>query len=487
MFRRLLRLEVKNFFRSPRLAAGIAMKIASIFLFIYFTTILLGLGFLLYYGSLEEHENPILMFCRYFLLYWAADLILKYIWQQLPTNNIKPLLTQNINKNILTSYTLVKIMLSFFSWAFLLIFVPFFSLILFSGNYPTAKVFSLLLACAAFVIINSFINIIINKKEVLSYGLFVILIALGVLHYFKIIDVFGFSVKFTYSFYNQSFLFLIPLIILILLGIIVFKFIKNNLYLDKGLELKKTVGKTENIVFLNKFGSLGTFLNNDLKLIKRSKAAKGAAFSGIFFLFYGFFFMYNKTSFPPIFPGIFITGGFMIVFGQRVPAWDSSYYSLMMTQNVPYKNYLKAKWWLVVIATVISMILATGYAFVKDWEYYFAIFSAGLYNLGINSYVTLYAGAFNKQPIDLNSTSKGFSNNKNNFSLKNLLLLIPQFLVPIAVFIGVQKLFGLAAAVLVIALIGFLGFLLRDKVFDYIVKIYKTEKYSTLSAFKKID
>jgi len=36
-------------------------------------------------------------------------------------------------------------------------------------------------------------------------------------------------------------------------------------------------------------------------------------------------------------------------------------------------------------------------------------------------------------------------------------------------------------------LMGLIGFLLRDKIFDQIVKIYKTEKYSTLEAFKKAE
>ena len=133
------------------------------------------------------------------------------------------------------------------------------------------------------------------------------------------------------------------------------------------------------------------------------------------------------------------------------------------------------------------MILALAYAFYQGWNYYFAIFAAGLYNLGVNAYVTLFAGAFNKRPVDLNSTAKGFSNGQNNFNLKNFLLLIPQFAVPIGVFLGVKYLFGLTAAVSAIAFLGFIGFLLRDKIFDIIVKVYKTEKYSTLSAFKKLD
>ena len=74
-------------------------------------------------------------------------------------------------------------------------------------------------------------------------------------------------------------------ILLIIIGFYTFSFIKNNLYLDKGLEMKKSVGKTENIAFLNKYGTLGTFINNDIRLIKRSKAARSALIGGVLFLF----------------------------------------------------------------------------------------------------------------------------------------------------------------------------------------------------------
>ena len=81
------------------------------------------------------------------------------------------------------------------------------------------------------------------------------------------------------------------------------------------------------------------------------------------------------------FLGFFVTGGFNFMFGQRVPAWDSSYYPLMMTQNVSLQRFSQSKMGAFVIAISVSMILAVGYAFI-GWEFYFTIFAAGLYNLG---------------------------------------------------------------------------------------------------------
>ena len=173
------------------------------------------------------------------------------------------------------------------------------------------------------------------------------------------------------------------------------------------------------------------------------------------------------------------------MFGQRVPAFDSSYYPLMMTLNVPYKEYLKAKWWLMNIVTGFSIILALCYVYF-GWDMYLTFFAAGIYNIGVNSQFTLWSGAFNKMQIDLNAKEKRFGQ-KNSFNMKSLLLLIPKLFLPMVVFAIVKYSLGIEAGVISIAVLGLIGFLLREKIFDIIVKHYKVEKYSTLEAFKNKD
>ena len=154
-----------------------------------------------------------------------------------------------------------------------------------------------------------------------------------------------------------------------------------------------------------------------------------------------------------------------------------------MTQNVPYKEYLKGKWSLIIIGISVSIILASGYLFIS-WEFYLTVIAAGLYNLGVNSYITLLAGAFNKKPIDLDANAKSFGGG-NNFNMKTMLLMIPQLLLPMAVFAIVKYFLGIYPAVASLGVLGIIGFLLRDKIFVSIVKTYKTQKYSTLESFKK--
>ncbi len=75
-----------------------------------------------------------------------------------------------------------------------------------------------------------------------------------------------------------------------------FHYFKNNLYLDAGLSTKHEIAKTEDLTWLNQFGTLGTFLKNDIKLIKRNKRSRTTVIMSVVFLFYGFLFFTNEIE-----------------------------------------------------------------------------------------------------------------------------------------------------------------------------------------------
>jgi len=488
MFFKFLRLEFKSFFRGTSLGINLAMKILRFIGILYFMLCLAGGAFVAFYYIQEEmHQNPVKIVSRFLIAAWAIDLILKYIWQEMPTQNIKPFLTLNIPKKTLVNYLLSKTFLSALSWLNSLFFITFCGIALFNG-YSFTGVLGWFIGVSLLFYLNNFINILFNDKEVIAIVVGSIFAVVGVLAYYNIVPVLSYSEKFFYNFFERPYFSIISILLFFGLWKICFNHIQKVFYLDQGLEAKKTVGKTENIAFLNKYGAIGTFINNDIKMLRRNKVTKGILLGSFMFLFYGLLMFTSpiyKTATMTMFMGLFVTGGFQFMFGQRVPAFDSSYYPLMMTLNVPYKEYLKAKWWLMNIVTAASMILAVCYAYF-GWDMYLTFFAAGIYNIGVNSQFTLWSGAFNKTQIDLNAKEKRFGQ-KNSFNIKALLLLIPKMLLPMVVFGLMQHFFGITAGVVSVAILGLAGFLLREKIFDIIVKHYKVEKYSTIEAFKNKD
>ncbi len=488
MFLKFLRLEIKSFFRGSSLGINLAMKILRFIGILYFMACLVGGAFgAFFYIQEEMHLDPLKTVSRFLIAGWAVDLILKYIWQEMPTQNIKPFLTLNIPKKTLVNYMFTKTFLSPLSWLNSLFFITFSIIAAFNG-YSIIHVLGWLVGASLLFYMNNFINILFNDKEKIAVAIGSLIAVVAGLAYYEIIPVLDYSERIFYNFYARPYFAVVPLMLFISLWKLCYNHIRKVFYLDEGLEVKKAVGKTENIAFLNKYGAIGTFINNDIKMLKRNKVTKGILWGSLMFLFYGMLMFTSpiyKTPAMTMFMGLFVTGGFQFLFGQRVPAFDSSYYPLMMTLNVPYKEYLKAKWWLMNIVTAVSMVLALCYAYF-GWNMYLTFFAAGLYNIGVNSQFTLWSGAFNKMQIDLNSKEKRFGQ-KNSFNLKSLLLLIPKMFLPMVVFAIMQYSFGIEAAVVSVAILGLIGFLLREKIFNIIVKHYKVEKYSTLEAFKNKD
>ena len=459
-----------------------------IFVAIYFTVIFLAMGIGVFFLIKKEMNlDPLIVVNRFMIYYFLFDLMMRLFLQKIPVMNIRPLLTLPIKKSTIVNFALGKTMLSFFNIVHCFFFVPF-SIVLIIQGYDVTSVILWHIGMWALVYVNNFLNILLNNKDYLFFIFIVLVLGLGAMQYYDLFDVTDYTSVFYQNLFDTKYLFLIPVVLLIALYTITYNYFKKNLHLDTGLSSKHSVAKTEQFTWLDQFGTIGTFLKNDIRLIKRNKRSKTTIFMSVLFLFYGLLFFASgiesyDNPMMHMFAGIFVTGGFLFTFGQFVPSWDSAYYPLMMTQNIPYKGYLNSKWWLIVIATAISTVIASFYLYF-GLEIYLIIVVGAVYNIGVNSHLVLLGGAYTKTPVDLNS-SKGAFGDKKAFNVKTMLISLPKLLLPMIIYgLGyylVSPMTGLA----LVALTGVLGFALRNKVFTWIEKIYKAEKYKTLDAYKQ--
>lgn len=484
MFRKFIYLEWKSFTRSASFASNLALKILMGFLVLYFTLLFLALGVGAFYILKKMQLDPLVTINKFLVYYFLGDLIVRLLLQAIPVMNIRPLLTLSFKRPTIVHFSLGKTALSFFNVTHAFFFLPFCAVLLYEG-YDPLSVILWGVALFSLVYCNNFLNILLNNKDNLL-GIFIAVTAvLAGCQYYKLFDITTYVYPFFEALFHTKWAFTIPVLVLIGLYYWTFNFLKGDLYLDAGLTVKNDIAKTENLTWLNQFGTLGTFLKNDIKLIKRNKRSKTTVGMSVMFLFYGLIFFTNSHQ-PPvmlIFAGIFVSGGFLFTFGQFVPSWDSSYYQLMMTQNIPYRGYLNSKWWLIVIATVISTFLASFYLYF-GWEVYLTIVAGAIYNIGVNSHLVLLGGAFTKTPIDLSMT-KGAFGDKKSFNVNTMLLTLPKLLLPVLLYWLGSYLMNPKLGLALVALAGVLGFMFRNVVFSLIEKIYKKEKYNTIEAYKQ--
>ena len=487
MIQKFLYLEWKAFFRSASFATNLALKILMGFVAAYFILVFLALGIGAFYILKKMNLDPIVTVNKFMIYYVLMDLIIRLLLQKIPVMNIRPLLIFPIKKATIVHFSLGKTALSFFNLVHGFFLIPF-SIVLMVEGYDVVSVLLWFTAVFSLLYSNNFINILLSNKDNLFAIFLGIAAVLAGLHYYGLFNITNYTAPFFDAIFNTYWVFAIPIVALIGLYYVTFQYFKNNLYLDAGLSNKHDVAKTEELTWLNQFGTIGTFLKNDIKLIKRNKRSKTTVGLSVMFLFYGFLFFTNgieayNNPVMHIFAGIFVSGGFLITFGQFVPSWDSAYYQLMMTQNVPYKGYLSSKWWLMVIATIITTTIASFYLYF-GWQVYLTIVVGAIYNIGVNSHLVLLGGAYTKTPIDL-SSGKGAFGDKKAFNVKTMLISIPQLALPVLLYWLGSTMANANVGLAIVASAGVIGFAMKDKVFSLIEKIYKSEKYATIAAYKQ--
>jgi len=486
MFKKFIKLEWKAIFRSSSFGKQLTLKILMILLGIWLTlgAISMGVGLFFTLKKIFPEVDPMLKVSE-FMIYWILfELFFRYFMQKLPVMDVKPMLLLPIKKDTITKYILGKSAVSFFNFISLFIFVPFSIVLLFHG-YSLLNVTFWILSIVCIVLSLNYINFIINKSDKALFIIAGIALILYAVHYFNLAPVTeNFRIAF-YTLYKYPAAIVAPLAVLFGTYGSNFNFLRNKIYLDASLKEKISEVETKDMSWTKKFGSIAPFLQLDLKLIWRNKRTKTQVFISLAMVFYGLIFYLNDTyssmTYMMVFCGIFITGIFLMNFGQFIPAWDSEYYSMMMSQNIPLRNYLESKAGLIAVSIVVMTILSIPYVYF-GWQALAINISCALYNLGVNIPIVLYFGSKNKKRIDLAKSAVG---NTQGMSAAQFIVGLPLFGLPMILYVALNYWVSIEVALSVISILGILGFLFRKPLLDRITEIYRQKKYRMIAGFKE--
>lgn len=486
MFKHFLSLQWKSFFRSSNLGKGLALKIIMIFSGISMLVSLASLGAGLYFilEKLFPDVDPMLKVSE-FMVYWILiELFFRYFMQKLPVLDVKPLLLLPIKKSRITHYILSKSGLSFYNFLSLFLFVPFVTVLLFKG-YEPLNILVWLVSIVGIVLTINYVNFIINKSDKVLIVLGVALISLYGLEYFNVLPMKEYAGTVFYALYENPLLTVIPISSAIATYFINYNFLKQHLFLDATLKKKTETAETSDLSWTKKFGGIAPFLQLDLKLIWRNKRTKTQVFISLAMVFYGLVFYtmddYGITSPMMVFVGIFITGVFLSNFGQFIPAWDSAYYSMMMSQNIPLRKYLESKAGLISVSVGVMFLLSIPYVYF-GWQALAINLSCALYNLGVNIPLILFFGSFNKKRIDLAKSAFG---NMQGAGAAQFLVMLPLFALPMLIYVVLNFLVSFEVAVITLSILGIIGFALKKPLLDRITEAYRKKKYGMIAGFKE--
>src|SRR5690554_5620571 len=372
MFSKLFILEWKSFFRSASVGKGIAVKILIGFLALYFGLVFFYLGISLT-GILREYfpdEEPIRIVNRYLGIWFLTELFMRFMLQNLPVLHIKPLLVQQIRKSTQIHFVLGKSVLHWMNFLSPLLFIPFILVNMESTAFSRGQLLAWLVMVLGMVLVSNFLNFILQKKiadNIKALLPFILIsVILGALEYFGVFSFTAYVGKLFDAILIYPYLAGLPILLTIWLYRLNYMNLKGQLYLDTALQGRSENFGSSDLSWTNRFGALAPFLQLDLRLIRRNKRPRSMLMLSLVFVLYGLLF-YPNPSFADstmlVLVGIFVTGIFIINFGQFIPAWDGSYFSMLMAQDIPLKLYLESKIVLMYLSVLVLSVLSIPYVY----------------------------------------------------------------------------------------------------------------------------
>jgi hypothetical protein len=182
-----------------------------------------------------------------------------------------------------------------------------------------------------------------------------------------------------------------------------------------------------------------------------------------------------------LFGAIFITGMFMMNYGQFLFAWQSGHFDGLMASNVNLKTYIKSKFLLLTGFCTVAFLISLLYGFM-NWKIIPVQIAAYFFNIGIHSVIAAYIGTYNYKGLDL---SKGSSFNFQGIGVAQWIYALIIILVGVIIYLPFALLISSWAGIAVVGILGIINLLLQDWWVDKISLQLQKRKHKILSGFRE--
>lgn len=484
---RLLVHQWKEPTRSPYFQKSLLANLFLGFIGLYFIVCFLFIGFYADKIIIEIYKEGDLIeiFSRLLFYYFAFDLIMRFLFQQLPTLSIQPYLTLPIKKSKLLHYILIKSLPGFFNFIPFLLFIPFFFKIVCTNS---SLIFSLTWAVTviSLVLMNNYLNFSLKKYfSKRPFLMLALLLSIALIIYLEITkktSLSGILFSAIDLFSGTPLLIVTPIVAALTAYYIAFALLNRNSYIEDISTTQRT--KTKSFLFLNRYGEVGVLIANELKMILRNKRPRSMLIVSAIFLLYGFIFYkenHLNNYLMLTFTGTFITAILSINYGQFIFSWESSFFDSYIVNKISPYNIIKSKYLFFAFLNIFCYIITLPYMLIspKIGLINTAIF---LYNTGISSIVVLLFGVYNSKRIDL---GKSQFMNYEGTGVSQFFMVFPILGFPIIIYV-IFKLFGIPQYnFYALGIIGIIGILFSKYMLQYTTSLFVKRKYKMAFNFRQ--
>lgn len=421
--------------------------------------------------------------------YFGFEFMLRYFMQSTPALDVQPYLHLPVSRRYLVHYMLIKSLLHLLNFLALVLFAPFAFTAVATQAGASAGVWLL----SIYLISVCLHYIVLIFKKGLDDTILGFLLLTGALGIFALADYYQwFSISkvsaagFEFILHHPA---TIISLLVLLIGIYYFNFtyFLRNMYSEELAPRKNSnESATQNWALLQNLGMLGEWVNLELKLILRNKRTRSLLMLSAFFLLYGLIFYTNKTYTQDLpgfllFVAIFITGIFMINYGQFLFSWQSIHFDFTLTRPVSLAQVVESKYWLLSGVTVICFVLSIPYVYF-GWNILLTHLAAALFNMGINVFVIMNLAMWNPKKIDLTKSSMM---NHQGVGAAQWVMGIPVLLSPYVFYLPFSIAGYQTWGVIAVGVVGVIGLAFRTKLLSLTIKRLQARKYAIAAGFRK--
>lgn len=480
----------KKFTRSPaftkEITASIFLGLMALMMVGY--TVGLGFGLNAIITKVLNKPDSFTFLNMLLLYYFVVEFVMRYMIQNVPVLEIQPYMHLPIKRSGIMHFLLIKSLVHVLNFTVLLLFTPFAFMVV-SGKFGMTGALSWLLTIWAVSLCLHYIVILFKKKlddSIWGILCFVLLFsglaAADYYQWFRLSDVS--AALFTAAAGNS----VVLLIFMLALGALYFlnyQFFLQGVYADERQLNKNVTRKAQDFTFLKGLGNIGDLINLELKFIFRTKRPRTVFYMSGMFLLYGLFF-YTQEKYVVgmpgflLFVGIFITGIFMINYGQFLFSWQANHFDFTLTRPLSLRQFIESKYWLLNSVTVLCFLLSIPYAYF-GWNIVFNHAMLTLFNMGVNIFIILNMAMWGPKKLNL---AKGGSMNYEGVGAAQWVMGIPILISPYVIYTP----FAIAGrpdiGIIGLGLIGLLGIVLRPYLLTLTTKRLERLKYSIAEGFR---
>ena len=487
-------LQFKSFFRTGVKSKKVGTTILRIFMFLYILSSFVFMGFGLSKALEGKEIPPTKVLGIAIASVWVIDFLIRYLVQKSPSINSAAYLVLPIKKKVLSGHLIKKALSNPLNWMSTLTGI----VVLFVLPYiTTTQIICWSLAYISIPIINFCLGTLIKLVSKNNLAIDLTVIALCISYYFPFWSFFVETIPKTPVFIVlgrklgaitdiSAFI----LVALPLIAVVLYYIFRNAL--SKEFYLSKAKNKTYfnfslNFNFEDK-SLLATLVIQEFLLIFRNKRAKTLVLMGLAFsAFYGLI-LYQGVNgeepqfFKVCFGALFVSCFGSISYGQLIPSWDSAQRAFFNVQPISYYNYIRSKYFTLVVLGLVSNIIAVYYGFVFGMEVVKLQLTLFAYHLGVNIPIILVFGLMNKKYVDINAKA---TMNYEGVNFYQFIMTAVALGVPMILLVTLKFYAGMNGALLITAGLGLTGIVFSRLIIKSLSKEYKVQKHDFLAVYGK--